>query len=669
MTKHFIHYDSLTLCKYRKVKSKHHSCRWCDKFLSGMCYGCFECFEEFFVHESCLLSIPTTISKHPFHPAHPLYIQTKVDNSETYCNACKDKIWNDAYHCRKCEFWLHFLCAKRQPSLKHEFHEHSLSYFQMKLSPVAYQCNMCDKKICDKSVRSAFYRCVQCDVNLHLRCVPIPPTTKHGYHRHALTFIDSFMEDDSGDYYCDICEKERNQKHPVYFCKKCKYAAHIQCALNKVDSKALMPKSMDQEETEEDNAESDQSQLEIEHFNHQHPLQFYEVIEKNENLHCKACYFEITNQTYGCESCKYYLHKTCAKLSHEVLHPLHPQHSLKLIANTETFLCHECRDFTIGFIYMCYLCDFMLDVKCAISTTPKNESQRLKEIERESKLCFFSQDHKLFFLNFRLEPDQDFKCSICCLPILGPTYNCVHCHYVLHESCLGFPWEIQLPILQGSPLHPIVIGDGYRCSACGAIFDEHSITYCYRQRQYFLKFHLQCANSLRRALESESHEHPLFYFGTECQKLFTNMSTFHSDDSFFKCKKCNKPCSGVPFYRCIFCDINLHLKCVPIPHLIKSKCHIHPFSLKDYFIEDDSGEYYCDVCEEERHSKDHIYYCEECDGLLVAHMECVLNQVEGATPATEASSNLELYFQKFFSLVESAEVSMDESTEEEQSDE
>ncbi|XVF09600.1 hypothetical protein REPUB_Repub07fG0107800 [Reevesia pubescens] len=629
-TNHFIHYDYLTLCKYRKVKSDHYSCRWCDKFLSGMCYGCFDCFEEFFVHESCLLSIPTTISKHRFHPTHPLYIQTKVDNFETRCNACKDEISGcGGYHCRKCDFWLHFLCTRHQPSLKHEFHEHSLSYFQMKLSPVAFKCNMCDKQICAKYETAAFYRCVPCDVNLHLKCVPIHPTTRHIYHKHALKFIDTLIEDDSGEYYCDICEEERNPKHPIYYCKQCKYVAHIQCAVNMVDGKALIPKLMEQEEeADKDNAES-QTQPEIEHFDHRHSLQFFEVIEKVENLLCKACNFEITSQAYGCESCKYYLHKTCAKLSHEVLHPLHPAHALKLITNTDTFLCHHCRDFTVGFIYMCYLCDFMLDVKCAISITPKSESQRLEEIERDSKLCFFSRDHKLFFFNFRHEPHQDFNCSLCCLPILGPTYNCVDCHYVLHESCLVFPWEIQLPVLSGKPLHPLVTDEGYityRCRACGCTLETHGISYSYRQHRYDLNFHLRCVNSLRRALESESHQHPLFYFGTECQESFANMNDF-SADTFFECNACNEPFSRAPFYRCLMCDINFHLKCVPIPHFIKSNCHIHPFILKDYFVEDDSGEYYCDVCEEERHPNDHVYYCEECRGLFVAHIECVLNQV------------------------------------------
>lgn len=96
------------------------------------------------------------------------------------------------------------------------------------------------------------------------------------------------------------------------------------------------------------------------------------------------------------------------------------------------------------------------------------------------------------------------------------------------------------------------------------------------------------------------------------------------------CSRCCQNCSGQPFYRCLECRINFHLECVPIPQVVKSKTHIHPFTLKDSFREDDDSENsccYCDVCEEERRPNDHVYFCEECCGLFVAHIECVLIKV------------------------------------------
>ncbi|OMO96108.1 DC1 domain-containing protein [Corchorus olitorius] len=94
------------------------------------------------------------------------------------------------------------------------------------------------------------------------------------------------------------------------------------------------------------------------------------------------------------------------------------------------------------------------------------------------------------------------------------------------------------------------------------------------------------------------------------------------------CYRCKKSLSDdQPFFRCIACDINFDLECALVPRFIKSKCHIHTLTLVDSFVEDDSGEYYCDVCEEERNPKHHVYICEECQGLFVAHIECVLNKM------------------------------------------
>ncbi|WRX11950.1 hypothetical protein QQP08_004437 [Theobroma cacao] len=103
---------------------------------------------------------------------------------------------------------------------------------------------------------------------------------------------------------------------------------------------------------------------------------------------------------------------------------------------------------------------------------------------------------------------------------------------------LDFPQEIQVPVLPGYPLHPVVIGDGYRC-ACGATVEEHGFSYCNCGSQYYLSFQLRCANSLMRALKSKSHKHPLFYFGTERQRLFGNMDENYKHGLSI-CKRCHE---------------------------------------------------------------------------------------------------------------------------------
>jgi hypothetical protein len=39
------------------------------------------------------------------------------------------------------------------------------------------------------------------------------------------------VEDDSGEYYCDIYEEERDPKHWFYYCEDCSYPAHVVCIL------------------------------------------------------------------------------------------------------------------------------------------------------------------------------------------------------------------------------------------------------------------------------------------------------------------------------------------------------------------------------------------------------------------------------------------------------
>ncbi|XP_021282807.1 uncharacterized protein LOC110415465 [Herrania umbratica] len=180
-----------------------------------------------------------------------------------------------------------------------------------------------------------------------------------------------------------------------------------------------------------------------------------------------------------------------------------------------------------GFGYVCYLCGFKLDLKCFILKELK--VQRLKEMARESKtkLCLFHQDHELSFANFSLVFKGDW-CTICFLPLSGISYRCFRCGYALHESCLGFPfpWEMALPFHPEQPLHPIYnhFFDVF-CLACPGPTRTDSIVYNFQQCRH-ISLHFLCANSLRRPLESKSHPHPLFYFGTECQNLFTLLDEF-----------------------------------------------------------------------------------------------------------------------------------------------
>ncbi|XWS42598.1 hypothetical protein CRYUN_Cryun16bG0027500 [Craigia yunnanensis] len=952
-TRHFSHGEPLALFKYRKTTQQYElDCSWCDKRLSGMSYGCFKggpygC--KFFLHESCISKISKRLL-HPFHPQHYLYVQYSNYDYRFSCNACKRSVSSltlTAYYaCHDCGFYLHISCARLQPTLKHKCHEHYLTYFS-RITERCFDCRVCGQDCnAKKNEEGAFYRCVQCNFNIHFRCLPAPPMAKHRYHRHFLILHQGVIEDDSGEYYCDICEEERNPKHHIYYCKNCTYIAHVDCVLKAVSdsevrkmmdlvksvqrSNGKFPKlketggnnidrnklfemqeiqlllkdieqekkekkkekvkyfeedrdaesstssddhedgksddndeegseapmeeeiekeeeedsekedydkeetseeeefenkegkheevdeekegedeenmeeeeeeqleenkesndekeqegkiekedekeetsekeeendkeemseeeefenkegkrkevdeekeaedeeKMEEEEEEEELKENDESTdegeqeetgeiedekeetseeeeeedieegekdkeetseeeefknkvgkhkevdeekekedeekmeeeekneanegeestsingtdklsrhiskpwkkpaLEIDHYSHRHPLNIFRLTKEYKDGNCNACGQELRGTVYICKTCEfpfhYGLHKACTELPHELQHPLHSQHFLTLLSKfphseTEWFLCDGCRDFSAGFVYLCFDCPFKIDVKCAVLAAHDIGSQDPKHREKETKLLHFSHEHMLVLGNL---VHRSVSCLGCDLPILGPAYCCLDCFYTIHESCLGIlPQEIQHPF---HPLHPLVAFPEYskesKCHACKLDFRlgfplRDFIRYGCLQCK--LDLHFVCANSLRRILKSNSHRHNLYYFGTDSQMFLKRFGKLHNFN--FMCSACSEMCNG-PFYRCVECAINFHLKCVPIPQKIKSKCHIHPLILKNCFVEDDTGEYYCDVCEEKRHPKDHVYYCEKCHGHFVTHIECVLSVV------------------------------------------
>ncbi|PKI44779.1 hypothetical protein CRG98_034727 [Punica granatum] len=121
----------------------------------------------------------------------------------------------------------------RRQTLKHQRHEHSLSYFD-KIGCELYsaQCN-----VCYDDCRIDFYRCVPCNYNLHFSCMSLPPSVKHEFHFHPLVLRDRVVDEyyDYKEQYCDVCETLRNPEHGVYYCEECNYDAHIDCVIPKGD--------------------------------------------------------------------------------------------------------------------------------------------------------------------------------------------------------------------------------------------------------------------------------------------------------------------------------------------------------------------------------------------------------------------------------------------------
>ncbi|XAR54916.1 hypothetical protein NMG60_11030250 [Bertholletia excelsa] len=164
---------------------------------------------------------------------HPLF-PIKVDKPILLYCAYNQMLDGSRYICPECIFMVHKSCAELPKEVQHPFHPPhllkilALEYGEQRLCKSSekmggFQCSHC-RSLC----RGIFSRCVPCELNLHVRCIQaLPQTSKHISHKHTLTLRDLLPEDETEEYLCDACEKEKNPKHFFYYCAKCNFASHI----------------------------------------------------------------------------------------------------------------------------------------------------------------------------------------------------------------------------------------------------------------------------------------------------------------------------------------------------------------------------------------------------------------------------------------------------------
>ncbi|KAH1083448.1 hypothetical protein J1N35_023209 [Gossypium stocksii] len=142
----------------------------------------------------------------------------------------KKKVNGFSFYCNKCDVDLHVSCAKyRTRATKHSCHPHNL--LQLGKSIIkGISCHVCGRK----NYNDSLFSCRKCDFNVHPKCIPLPSSFEHKRHLHPLTLVSPFAEDNSEDYYCDMCETERNPEIHVYYCAECNYIAHIDCVLSEI---------------------------------------------------------------------------------------------------------------------------------------------------------------------------------------------------------------------------------------------------------------------------------------------------------------------------------------------------------------------------------------------------------------------------------------------------
>ncbi|XP_059460275.1 uncharacterized protein LOC132189550 [Corylus avellana] len=218
--RHFSHQHDLILSNEELMTNE--PCDGCKGLIFTPFYSCIQC--NFFLHSKC-----AQLSKNKRHPLHPhlltLFSKSSFVLGSFSCKACQRLSNGFAYGCGMCGFYFDLQCCSIPETLKHEGHQHSLS-LAVNSSRRCHVCNLTsDDKPC-------VFVCTNCDFALGFECATLPLVAGHKDDDHLLKLTYS-VEAHCEEYYCLICEKERDPKQWFYYCAECNFSAHSECVLGK----------------------------------------------------------------------------------------------------------------------------------------------------------------------------------------------------------------------------------------------------------------------------------------------------------------------------------------------------------------------------------------------------------------------------------------------------
>ncbi|XP_022155637.1 uncharacterized protein LOC111022694 [Momordica charantia] len=216
---HFIHPHGLKFFPPKEV-GQDRVCNGCMKGLLSTppsnTYGCKQC--DFIVHKQCL-ELP--LKKRNFLHKHKLTL-ISIPDFVFQCEACRQHFHGFAYHCRACFSTFDTRCASIKIPFEHPGHEHPLS---LNRTNEDHNCEGCGEGVKKKLA----FRCVHCDFHLDARCATLPATVRHRADAHPLEL--GFVEEEGEEYYCDVCELEREPQVWFYGCRECSFSAHLECVV------------------------------------------------------------------------------------------------------------------------------------------------------------------------------------------------------------------------------------------------------------------------------------------------------------------------------------------------------------------------------------------------------------------------------------------------------
>ncbi|XP_039166845.1 uncharacterized protein LOC120292633 [Eucalyptus grandis] len=150
---------------------------------------------------------------------HRHYLKPEDSKVLFRCDGCKQDGIGLSYRCDKCNFDLHFHCAKTPNTISHP--SYGKRSFKFMSEPPKGRPPCCDA--CGNDVTGFFYCCEAkgVKVNLHPCCAKLPKELDHGKMKFSLWLQVTTS--------CHKCEKERKSWVYRSECDK-KYTLHVACA-------------------------------------------------------------------------------------------------------------------------------------------------------------------------------------------------------------------------------------------------------------------------------------------------------------------------------------------------------------------------------------------------------------------------------------------------------
>lgn len=435
-------------------------CNGCGLILvDGPNYSCKDC--NFILHKFCT-EIPHKTIYYPGHPQHPLrFLMASVygGGGMFRCDGCGNTGQGFHFHCSICSYDLHLHCAMLLNVLEHHSHPHQLNLQPSNKNNYKGPHHYCDA--CSGECLTMAYCCIKCQFFLHTSCASLPRYISFGqncqFTLSVMTHYGTRSGSISHNQYCNFCGKTPSQENWFYYCEDSGSFAHLDCGalqalapnlffndLKNYDGrrfkeyvelyiKGVHMQGMQLQEYPSrisQKVEKVTENLELEHDEkHEHTMVLIMVFDIPTNyLLCTWCHQPLSGTVYGCQQCKFFVHKICYETPRKITHNYHLQHPLILLPRIPRGRkwCTACDNLITGTVFSCKPCDLFLHPECAL-------------LPQETR--YERHFHMFFNLIYEIKDDEcksdEYYCHVCELRLYEKwAYQCAHCEYIAHMACM-----------------------------------------------------------------------------------------------------------------------------------------------------------------------------------------------------------------------------------------